>query len=287
MTRTGRLGALAALLVVGTLLAPSAGAVEPARQGWWRASVVILGIDLTALLDPSTADVPADGLLVAGGSAPDQPQAIAAVAYEIAGTVAGPLRLAPHTAAATVPGSGAMACPLDEPAFTPAQGGPIAEAPRYDCLGAVVATVDADGAYLFDVSTLVRGSAVAVAILPTTPASRIVFAAPADGSLAITPDGAAAPAPSTGDPVGAAPSAGPVDRPSVTVAGTSAAAPDSPPVAAGLEGADPSPVAAIGSAPATAARGSAARAYVLLAIATAAGLAWARAGRRRPQRATA
>jgi hypothetical protein len=285
MTRRGLTTALAAALAVGVVLAPAASAVKPARQGWWRTSINVGGVDLTALIDPSTVDVPADGMLVAGGSAADQPQAIAAVAYDVAGTVAGPLRLTPHAATATVPGSGAMACPLDEPTFTPAQGGLITDAPRYDCLGAVVATVDADGAYVFDVSTLVRDDAVAVAILPTSTTSRIVFAAPADDSLAVTPALPAGPGPTGGSAMAPGPRAsGTATLPSATVDAASAVAPDAQTPAEAAAATDPSSVAAIGAVQA-AARGSAGRAYLLLALAAAAGLAWAYAGVPRRARA--
>jgi hypothetical protein len=126
MTRGRALVLVVAVVAAAFALGPSARAVKPVRQGWWRSSVNVLGLDITAILDPSTVDVPADGLLVAGGSSADQPRAIAAVAYEVTGTLAGPLRLLPHPTAATVPGSGAMACTLDEATFTPAQGGLIA-----------------------------------------------------------------------------------------------------------------------------------------------------------------
>jgi hypothetical protein len=282
MTRRGVVLA-AALVVLALAHAPSASAVKPARQGWWRASINIFGIDLTALLDPSSVDVPADGLLVAGGTAADQPQAIAAVAYDVAGAIAGPLRLAPHPAAATVPGSGAMACPLDEPTFTPAQGGLIAEAPRYDCLGAVLATVAADGTYLFDVSTLVRGDALAIAILPTSPTSRIVFSTPADDSLAVTP----ATAEAVVAPGGLAPPPPASDAPllpSPTVAAAGAVASDA--LAPSMPPAPSAPAAAIGAVQ-SARRGSAGRAYFLLGLAAAAGLAWAFAGRARSSQAAA
>jgi hypothetical protein len=158
----------------------------------------------------------------------------------------------------------------------------ITDAPRYDCLGAVTATVDADGSYLFDVSTLVRGDAVAVAILPTTPTSRIVFAVPGDDSLPVTPAPRTEASPASGAAVPAPPAAAALELPPATVAAANALAPDAP-AAVPSPAAAPSPASAIGSVQA-ATRGSAGRAYFLLAVAAAAGLAWVFAGRaRRPQ----
>jgi hypothetical protein len=283
---TGRrwFGVPAALLLGGAVAsAPAAQAAKPAVQGWWRSSTNVLGVDVTALLDPSTVDVPADGLLVAGGTSATQPQAIAAVAYTVHGSIAGPLRLVPHAATATVPGSGAMACPLDNPTFKPAHGGLIADAPKYDCLGAVTAKVDADGAYVFDVSTLVRGDAVAVAILPTTQTSRIVFASPGDDSLPVKTETAApltaAPADTavtgtTGDSGLAAMTPTGSVLGAVTTAPSTAAASAAPAVSATT----PAAVAPIGATAAPARRGSETRAFVLLAIAVAAGVAWLVAG---------
>lgn len=287
MIRRGlALGVTALLMVAGAAVAPPARAVKPSAQGWWRASLNLLGVDLTAIIDPSTVDVPSDGLLVMGGQNATQPQAIAAVTYPVSGDVAGPLRLLPHAATATVPGSGAMACPLDNPTFKPAQGGIITDAPKYDCLGAVTATVDANGAYVFDVTTLVRGDVVAVAILPTTTTSRIVFAAPADDSLPVKllgPGTAAAPAApgplavaGTAGVLGASTAAGPGQVKGMTITAPSAA-----PAASAAGPTAVAPAAAIGATSSSPERGSAGRAFALLAAALVAGLAWVMAGRRR------
>ena len=277
---------VAALLLASAAaaLAPPAHAVKPTAQGWWRTSINVLGIDLTALIDPSTVDVPADGLLVMGGQAANQPQAIAAVAYTVDGDVAGPLRLLPHAATATVPGSGAMACPLDNPTFKAVQGGLIADAPKYDCLGAVTATVDATDAYVFDVTTLVRDNVVAVAILPTSTTSRIVFAAPADDSLPVrllAPEPVApapAPAPAAADAAaaGVAPITGQVEAATI-------AAPSNQNAPAAV--ASPAPaLATVAASASPPSRGSAGRAFALLALALVAGLAWTLTGRRAASR---
>jgi hypothetical protein len=269
------------LALSGAVVSLPASAAPPARQGWWRASLVVLGIDLTTVLDPSSADVPADGLLVAGGSSFEEPQAYAAVAYDVTGrTPAGPLRLEPHPTAASVPESGAVACPLDAATFEPARGGRVEDGPRYDCLGAVPATIADDGAYLFDVSTLQRGDTVAVAVLPATTTSRIVFAPPGDDSLPLAPAGPDAPAPSS--PAAAAapePSAGVFTgdgTPAPT--GTASAAPV---VVPSEDTAAPERAGFDTPIPTGPGRGSARRAYALLGLAAAAGAAWVFAGRPR------
>jgi hypothetical protein len=272
-------GAVAALVGAG-LLTPAAAA-PPARQGWWRASVEVLGVDLTALLDPSSVDVPSDGLLVAGGSSPGEPQAYAAVAYDLAGaTLTGPLRLAPHPTAASVPGSTAVACPLDDAAFAPAQGGRADEGPGYDCLGSVPGTVAEDGAYLFDLSTLQRGDSVAVAILPGTNTSRIVFAAPGDESLplaaAIAPAAPAVPAAPASAPASVSPVVG-----GDLVSAPAADVPSSPAAVPAETDDGPAPAGFATPIPSGSGRGSAGRAYVLLALAAVAGVAWTFAGRPR------
>jgi hypothetical protein len=283
MRRRAVLPLIAVVAMAAVWLSAPAAATPPTRQGWWKARVVVAGLDLSALLAPPTADVPADGLLVAGGTTSNAPQAYAAVAYDLGGgALEGPLRLLPHPSAASVPGSGAMVCPLDNPVFQPSQGGFADTAPKYDCLGAVVATVDDKGAYVFDVTTLQREGIVAVAILPTTATSRIVFAVPGADSL---PVGAAA-APTVPPPVN---DTAPVvaDTPSFApggIVGTPPAAraptvtTNDTPAAAPL----PSPSAPVVSAiRAAASEGSAPRAYVMLALAALAGGGWIFAGRDR------
>jgi hypothetical protein len=281
--RCWRVVVVAVLVATISALGLGARADAPVRQGWWKTSVMIGPIDIGALLDPSTADVPADGLLVAGGSSADAPRAYAALSFDLIGVeTTGPLRLTVHPTGASVPDSGAVACPLDDPGFKPAQGGPIADAPAYDCLGAVDATIDDTGAYLFDVTTLRRDDAVAVAILPATSTARIVFAAPDDSALptkaATTP-----PVPSGTISGGADPLPAPT-RPAVIPADpTDPIAFDAPPATtpttAGV--AQPAPPALVATP--VSANGSSARAYALLALAAVAGTCWWFAGRARLQ----
>ena len=183
-----------AVLVVAAAVwfvpATTATAVAPARQGWWKAPGPLDGLGLGAVSGlgaPDTADVPDGGLLVAGGASTGQPDAVAALAFPLGGgAVTGPLRLVPDPNAASVPGSALMACPLDRPEFTPAEGGPMAEAPPFDCFSGAAATVDGEGAYLFDVSAIVRDGSVAVALVPTRSTDRVVFSAPGADALPVS-----------------------------------------------------------------------------------------------------
>ena len=208
--------AVAATLLCLWLVLPagSAGAAKPAQQGWWEGAsplqpvtdlLASLGLEFGGL---NAVDVPPDGLLVQGGTAEDQPAAYAAVAFAVGSDdITGPLRLAPAPTAASVPGSALKACPLDNPSFTPAQGGAPETGPGYDCLGAVAATVAEDGAYLVDVTTLRRDDRVAVAILPAATSARVVFQAPGDDALPLRSVSPAAPGAIADGPVFDAPAA--------------------------------------------------------------------------------
>ena len=189
------------IAVVGVLVATGwlatdrvATADAPVQQGWWNGATP-LDVLLDALQIPgldvplgqvSAVDVPADGLLVQGGTS--GPAAYAAVVFDVGtASIEGPLRLEPNPLAVSVPGSQLTACPLDQTSFTPVQGGRRQDAPPYDCLGAVAATVEPDGTYLVDVTTLRRDDRVAIAILPASPSARVVFQAPGDDALPLGP----------------------------------------------------------------------------------------------------
>ena len=188
MKRAAIAGALVGLLLVAPLSPTRAAA--PSQQGWWEGAsplaavfdlLATLGVDLSGV---DAVDVPPDGLLVQGGTAEDQPAAYAALAFDVsASEVAGPLRLVTAPSAASVPGSPVKVCPLDNPSFTPAQGGAPEAAPGYDCFGAVAATIADDGAYVVDVVSLRRDDTVAVAILPAATSTRVVFQAPGKDAL--------------------------------------------------------------------------------------------------------
>ena len=154
----------------------TAGADTPSQQGWWT-STNPGGLAL------SSPDVPAKGLLVEGGGS--KVVAYAAVVYPLApGATAGilTLKIAPDTI--TTSGSTLRVCPLVDTTITAEQGGPMAQAPRYDCARQATATAR-DSSYQFDVSSLGSPSTLAVAILPTSGVDRVVFNQPDADSLAV------------------------------------------------------------------------------------------------------
>ena len=176
------------LLVVLGGWPSSVSASAPRQQGWWTSSPV------------PRPDAPDDGLVVEGGVA--APTSYAALVYDVGeGATVGALTLAVAADSATTPNSSLQACPLDEAAIQPEQGGAMADAPAYDCGTSVTAGPASDGAsYELDVASLVRDGVLAVAIVPSTPADRVVLAAPGDDSLAVQRP-AATP---SGDPAGEA-----------------------------------------------------------------------------------
>jgi hypothetical protein len=132
---------------------------------------------------PPAPLVPANGLLIQGGL--PNPVAYAALSYDLAGLTAGKLTLAVAPNAGTTPAAKVKLCPLSAPTFSPEQGGPMADAPAYDCKTSVAAGPNAQGtAYDFSVTTLVSNDALAVAILPVDPTTRVVFSQPSEDSLA-------------------------------------------------------------------------------------------------------
>jgi hypothetical protein len=174
-------GALAVAAVVGH--AGPGHAATAVEAGWWTASPLV------------APDAPPDALVVEGGV--DGALAYGAVRYTLAPDEV-PESLTVHLApgAASTPSTTLALCPVTE-LFTPVQGGPMADAPAYDCEIAVEAAPSADGAsYRFDVAGLVRDGAVAVALLPTAPTDRVVLTSPGADSLA------------TGDAAVATPGAG-------------------------------------------------------------------------------
>ena len=159
-----------ALVCLGT--APSRAAA-PRQQGWWTASPVP---------GPDVAD---DGLLVEGAAA--SPTSFAALVFDVASdATVGKLKLAVTPSSATIPNVALQLCPLAEPAIQPVQGGPMADAPEFDCATNVTAQPGSDGTtYEFDVASLLGDGVLAVAILGTTPADRVVLSAPDGNSLPV------------------------------------------------------------------------------------------------------
>jgi len=166
-------------LAIGLTSTP-AGADAPRDQGWW--TVTNPGGLPTA--PPAPPDVPAKGLLVQGGGG-GAPTAFAAVLYELTpGSTAGTLTLTLAPNSAMTPSTTLQLCSLLQPINHPDQGGPMSDAPPYDCAHKVTAAPAPDGKYQFDASGLVSNGLVAVAILPTGPVDRVVLSAPDANSLA-------------------------------------------------------------------------------------------------------
>jgi hypothetical protein len=265
-----------------------AGAASPSRQGWWKVGLPIADAGIGGvgdLRDPQGIDVPDGGLLVQGGASVDQPAAYAALAFDL-GTaqVSGPLRLAPAPSAVSVPGSRLIACPLDGASFTSSDGGALVDGPKYSCASAVNATVEGSGVYVFDVAGLRRGEALALAIVPSAPTDRVVFARPGDDALRVTE--------STGDAGGGETPVLPPPETIDSTAGVAAPPPDigtvpylgsSPVVAAPTETEPVAPAAPLlpQARAVTAARPSddaSATPYIVLALVGLAGVLWIGAG---------
>jgi hypothetical protein len=209
-------GAVAALLVATIGLGPSASADAPFAYGWWSATnlgpLPTAGGALPDVLGPiavATPDVPADGMLVQGGAL--GPIAFAALVYDLGPDGAAAQLVLPVAEGTTVvPGTTLRLCPLSEPDIRPDVGGPMADAPAYDCSTEVTGTANPEGtAFAFDVAELLVEGVLAVALLPSLPADRVVFAKPGDDTLLA--EGAApieAPTSTTLPPSLAVPSAG-------------------------------------------------------------------------------
>jgi hypothetical protein len=129
-------------------------------------------------------DVPNGGLAVQGGPDANSPVAFSAVSFALEpGETAQSVSLAVTANSATTPGAQLMACPLTTP-FSPASGGAMSDAPKYDCGSKATAAPSDDGkTYKFDVSGIAATGALAVAILPVQPTDRVVFDRPTTSSL--------------------------------------------------------------------------------------------------------
>lgn len=159
-----------------------AHADSPSQQGWWTVTNPGQGAP-TPPYPALVPDVPPDGLLVQGGD-PD-PSAYAALVYSFPrGAIIGTLTLNVTSGSATTNGSTLQVCPLITPNINPAQGGPIADGPRYNCSKHTTAMPKENG-YQFNVVSLISDGTLAVAILPTSATDRVVFDRPDANSLAV------------------------------------------------------------------------------------------------------
>jgi len=178
----GRLPAIvgcAALLAVATMALASGPALAdaPRDQGWWT----VTNPGGLPAAPPAPPDVPARGLLIQGG--PNAPSSFGALVYELdSGNTATTLTLAIAPNSITTPAT-LQLCALITPLVHQDEGGPLSDAPAYNC--SKKATAAATGnQYKFDVSGMMADQLIAVAILPTSPTDRVVFAAPDGSSLA-------------------------------------------------------------------------------------------------------
>jgi hypothetical protein len=181
--------ALAGVIPFVVFASSSASAEAPGQQGWWTTTNLGSVPELGATVPVSTApDVPAEGLLVQGGQSSTMPAAYAALIYPLdPGITATTLTLTVHTQSATTPGTTLEICPLADPAIVEEQGGPISDAPAYDCSHGIKASPSSNGmTYTFDVSMWKTQASLAVAVLPTSTTDRVVFDQPSDHSLATT-----------------------------------------------------------------------------------------------------
>jgi hypothetical protein len=122
-----------------------------------------------------------------------------------------------------------MLCALKSSSFPAQQGGPMGDAPAYDCKRTASATLDG-ATFTFKVAGLVSEGMVAVAVLPGDASTRAVLAKPSESSLRLASGASAV---GTTVPVS--------DAGSGTTSGTGAAAPAA---LAGLTGAAAAPASA-------------------------------------------
>jgi hypothetical protein len=216
----------AAVVVAGTsaclgLGLPAVRADAPVDSGWWTQANPGAPAPVPAVAPP---DVPADGLLVQGGAT--DPVAFAGLIYEPeVGATAKQLVLKVVSPSGTTPNAVLKLCPLTTASLNAEQGGPIADAPAYDCTRSVTASPDADGGgYTFTLRAIASSGPFGVALLPTSPTDRVVLAKAGADSLVTTP-APFSPAPFPSEPaftaapqvpVAQAPALGAAELPAVT-----------------------------------------------------------------------
>ena len=260
---------LATVLVMGGLVdlaAGTAGADALQQQGWWTAA----NPGLPAGSGVVAPDVPEKGLLVQGGAS--SPSAFSALVFQVPdGATVGQMTL--NVTANTVSTNSATLriCPLVETTIKPEQGGPMADAPKYDC--ARQTTAKATGSsYKFNIASLVDAGTLAVAVLPSGTTDRVVFDQPDANTLAIQPRAGASSGTSTSAENGTTSpglSSGVIaPRSPITPSVTNAAAPpaDSGAVAAPQTNASPARAAAPGFVSTRASSSSAANPRAVLMV---------------------
>ena len=186
------LAASALVAAVSFGFGSTARADAPSSQGWWTSanpgSVGGLG---APAVTPAPPDVPSNGLLVQGGATSAAGVgnagaiAYAALTYDVpAGATAGKLTLTVAPNSVTTPSTTLELCPLTIQSFQSEAGGPMSDAPSYNCTNNVTAA-QASNSYQFNVSSLVSSGVLSLAILPTSPTDRVVLSQPDAQSLAV------------------------------------------------------------------------------------------------------
>jgi hypothetical protein len=150
---------------------------------------------------PDPPDVPSDGLLLQGGLS--GPSAYAALSFTLPADATG-ATLTLAVASSATQATAVQACPA-KPGWKPVQGGPIAEAPTYDCARSVPAVLSADGKQLLfrDVTGLATDTgALSIALIPGD-SDRVALAKPSANALTVQQAGAtsAPPPPPVAPPV--------------------------------------------------------------------------------------
>jgi hypothetical protein len=170
----------------------AARADSPSSQGWWTSANPgnVGGVGAPAA-PPAPPDVPSNGLLVEGGptsasgAGDTGATAYAALVYDVPdGATVSNLTLAVAPNSASTPSTSLELCPLTTQDFQPEEGGPMSDAPSYNCTNNVTAA-QSSNSYQFNVSSLVASGTLAVAILPTSPPDRVVLSQPDTKSLQV------------------------------------------------------------------------------------------------------
>jgi hypothetical protein len=167
-------GVLGGVLVLSVVVAPGAHAEVPVSQvGWWTRS-------------PTPPTVPEGGISVA--AAPDGPLTVGAVLLDAGGGASGASVRLVETGGEGQQLGGLQVCPTSS-AWSPAEAGAMADAPKDDCASATVAMARGDdGTWTADVQSLVDGKTgpVGLIVLPAagSVAFQVTFAPPiVDGSV--------------------------------------------------------------------------------------------------------
>ena len=165
--------AIAACIALGTVTSSALAASKLAHGWWWRPQTGLLG----ATVPPPA--VPEDGLAVE--AAPDGPNAVAAVRYDLEADESKPALVL--TVADSQGDVAIKACTATE-FWQEAQAGPWDQAPPTDCAKGVDGKASADGkTWRWELKPLLRKRRLDVVLVPAPGAGRVTFNKPDDGSL--------------------------------------------------------------------------------------------------------